>query len=800
MKFTLGWLKEHLETSASLEEICEKLTAIGHEMESVENPAELFAPFKVAYVKSAEKHPDADRLKVCLVETDQGEVQVVCGAPNARTGMKGVFAPAGSYVPGTDLLLKKGVIRGVESNGMLVSEREMGLSDDHDGIIDVSDRDPEIGTPFTDLYNMNDPVIEIGLTPNRPDCAGVRGIARDLAAAGLGTLKPLNLQKPNGTFKSPVDVSLKFDEDTKDACPLFLGCMIKGVENKPSPDWMQARLKAVGLRPISALVDITNYLSLDLCRPLHVFDADKLKGDIHVRLAEKWASLEALNEKTYTLDDFMTAVCDESGIVALGGVIGGVPTSCTEETKNVFVECAYFDPFRTAKTGRALQVESDARYRFERGIDPDFTVDGINVAIQMILDLCGGEPSEIVQAGDVPVHEKTISFDTDFTTKLGGSEIEAAEQIKILESLGFECQKDGSAYKVTPPSWRPDIDGRADLVEEILRIHGYDNIPAVSVRGEDTVTRPAETPLVTRARIARSTLAVRGLQECVTWSFMNKDLAAQFGANDNLLTLTNPVSVELGQMRPCILPNLIEAAARNTAKGFPDCAFFEVGPDFQSNKLDGQRSVAAGIRHLAQSHKHWAQEERENDVFDVKSDAMSVLETLGVKTESLQTRREASHYYHPGRSATLQQGKNILAQFGEIHPGILEEMDVKGPVVGFEVFLDNIPEPRRKGSAKPLLALSQLQPLARDFAFIVDEGVEVDAMIRAAQGVDKNLIQSVRIFDIYQGEHIETGKKSVAMTVILQPSTQTLTDSDIEGISRKIIDMVSSKTGGVLRG
>lgn len=793
MKFTLSWLREHLDTDATLNEITDKLTALGLELEGVEDPREKYAPFKVAHVVSAVQHPDADRLRVCQVDTGSETLQVVCGAPNARTGMKGIFAPAGSYVPGTDMVLKKGKIRGEESNGMLVSEREMGLSDEHDGIIDLPE-DTKIGTAFTDIFGMNDPVIDIALTPDRGDCAGVRGIARDLAAAGLGTLKPLKKPSYKENGKSSIGVKI----DANDQCPLFMGCLVKGVQNKASPTWMQNRLKAVGLRPISALVDITNYISLDLCRPLHVYDADLLKGGITVRLSKKGEEFDALNDKSYKLDDGMTAITDHSGVLGLGGIVGGVSTGSTENTKNVFIECAYFDPMAIARTGRDLAIDSDARYRFERGVDPEFTVEAIKIAAQMVIDLCGGEASEIVQAGNVPNWKYEIDFDPAYTKKLSGMDVPADKQIKILESLGFTV----NGSKVTPPSWRHDIGGKADLVEEVIRVMGYDQIEAVSVRSQNTVSDSPETINISRMRGARTALAARGLKECVTWSFMPKALAAEFGSNDNALSLSNPISSDLDHMRPSILPNLITAASTNADKGNGDVMLFEVGPVFATPKPDGQRTHASGIRYGRQGEKHWSGDNanRKNDIYDAKADAIAALNAAGAPTANLQTAREASDYYHPGRSAVLKLGKNVIAQFGEIHPAILDEMDIKSNVVAFEVFLDNIPESKKKGTAKTLLQISAFQPVQRDFAFIVDENVEVENITRAAQNAERNLITNVSVFDVYQGKGVDDGKKSIAINVVIQPVKQTLTDSEIEGIAKKIIDAVAAKTGAVLRG
>ncbi len=797
MKFTLSWLKRHLDTDASLEEICDKLTAIGLELEGLEDRAALFAPFTVAHVEAAEKHPDADKLKVCTVKTkDHGTLQVVCGAPNARTGMKGIFAPEGSYIPGSDMTLKKGVIRGVESCGMLVSEREMGLSDEHEGIIEV-DEALEIGTPFANVFGLGDPLIDIALTPNRVDCAGVRGIARDLAASGLGTLIDQDESAVKGKGKCPVDVKI----EDKDGCPLFIGRMIKNVKNGPSPDWLQQMLTSIGLRPISALVDITNLMNIDQCRPLHVFDADNLKGNITVRETKKGEKIEALNDKTYTSEAGAVGICDDSGLLAFGGIVGGVPTGCTEDTVNVFVEAAYFNPMRIARTGRDMQIESDARYRFERGIDPEFTTTGMEMATRLIVELCGGEVSETVTAGKMPDWKREIEHDPDFVEKLAGFDVPEEKQLEIFASLGFEVKGKGP-YKVTPPPWRGDVQGKPDLVEEIIRIIGYDHIPPVSVRPDDAIRHSAETQNLTRTRKARTSLAARGLDECVTWSFMSKDLAGQFGSNDNALTLTNPISSELDQMRPSLLPNLIEAAGRNHDRGFSDVALCEVGPQFQSVKPDGQQFVAAGIRAGAYADRHWTDSDanREVNAFDAKADAMAVLESCGAPSASLQVSRDAPDYYHPGRSGTLKLGPNVLAQFGEIHPAVLEDMDIKTPVVGFEVYLQNIPEARKKGTAKKLLELPPLQAVSRDFAFLVDQDVGASDMIRAAKGADKNLITDASVFDIYTGKGVEDGKKSVALNVMIQPADKTLTDEELEALAQKITDNVASKTGGTLRG
>ncbi len=801
MKFTINWLKNHLETSASDEEICTVLTNIGLELEEFKDVAAQYAPFKVALIESAEKHPDADKLKVCTVRTENGDTQVVCGAPNARAGMKGIFAPDKTYIPGLDITLKKTKIRGIESNGMMVSEREMCLSDEHEGIIEVDDK-YEIGTPMSEVFGLDEKLIEIGLTPNRADCAGVRGIARDLAAAGLGTLKSQDESPIKGNFKSPIDVKIEDEE----GCPLFYGRLIKNIKNAPSPDWLQNMLKAVGLRPISALVDITNLMTMDQARPLHVYDADKIKGDIVVRATKSGEKLDALDDKSYEAVDNMICITDDSGLIGFGGIIGGVSTSCTDETVNVFVESAYFDPMRIARAGRDANIQSDARYRFERGVDPEFTLTGMEIATRLILELCGTdttEVSDLVKAGNEPKWQRKIEFNPSFTEKLCGVCIDEEEQISIFTRLGFKIENKGDTLLVSPPSWRSDIEGQADLVEEVIRIYGFDKIEPISVRSEKPVTASAETTKLCRTRTARTAMAAAGYSECVTWSFMPKPLAKYFGSNDNAsLTLCNPISSELNQMRPSILPNLIEAAQRNASRGFADISLCEVGPVFRSAKPDGQNFVATGIRAGKKTPRHWASDqiERDVDAYDVKADAIKVLEACGAPAKNAQISRDAPEYYHPGRSGVLRLGKNIIAQFGEIHPAILEEMGIKTPIAGFEVFIENIPAPRKKGAAKSLLQLSAFQPLTRDFAFVVKDEVSADEIIRAAKSADKKLISSAEVFDVYKGKGIDEGHKSLALSITIQPTDSTLSEEQLEVIMNNVIDAVANKCGGVLRG
>ncbi len=801
MKFSLSWLKDHLETDAALDRICDTLTALGLEVEGVEDRAKALAPFAVAHVVSAERHPNADKLQVCMVDTGAGTIQVVCGAPNARAGLKVVLAPVGTTMPDGELTIKKGVIRGVESNGMLVSERELGLSDEHHGIIELPD-DAPLGTSYAKLMGLDDPVIEIALTPDRADCAGVRGIARDLAAAGVGSLKPLSgghieSAPVKGAMASPVGVTI---EDLA-ACPLFVGRYISGVKNGSSPRWLQDKLSAVGLRPISALVDVTNYLCLDIARPLHVFDADTLAGGIVARISQAGETLKALNGKDYTLDDAMTVIADRDGVLGLAGVIGGEPSGCTEETVNVFIECALFDPVRTAATGRKLGIDSDARYRFERGVDPGAVFESIERTTRLIVEMCGGTPSDLVVAGAEPKWQRQITLRTARVAQLGGVDVPVAEQKRILTVLGFAPAVHEDGHITVPvPSWRGDVEGEADLVEEVLRVHGYDKIPVTPMARPHAITRPAVTPRQRRLGFARRTLAARGLNEAVTWSFLSAATAVHFGGVPDELRLLNPISADLDVMRPSLLPNLIAASGRNADRGWADVGLFEVGPAFRDGTPEGQDIVAGGVRAGAMVPRHWAVPARPVDVFDAKADALAVLEAVGAPGGNLQITTDAPGWYHPGRSGVLRLGAAMLGRFGEIHPGVLEALGVKGPLVGFEVFLDAVPQSKKKaGTARALLKLSAFQPIRRDFAFVVDQSVEADKVIRAARGADKALVREVAVFDRYQGPGVEPGKKSLAFTVTLQPLDKTLTEAEIEAVAGKIKVAVEKATGGVLR-
>ena len=801
MKFTLSWLKDHLDTEADLEQITDTLTAIGLELEEVVDRAAELADFTVGYVIEAKQHPNADRLRVCIVDTGTEKVQVVCGAPNARTGMKGVFAPVGVTIPGNGMKLKAGKIRGEDSNGMLVSEREMGLSDEHEGIIELPE-DAEVGQPFATAAGLDDALIDINVTPNRQDCLGVYGVARDLAAAGLGTLKTFAPAEIAGDFESPIKVTLEFEAGKEDACTCFVGRYFKGLKNGPSPAWMQQRLVAIGLRPISALVDITNYVTYDLGRPLHVFDADKVKGDIHARLAREGEKLLALDGKEYALDPEVTVIADDNEPEGLGGVMGGEASGCTEDTVNMFLEAALFDPKRTAATGRRLGVESDARYRFERGVDPEMVLPGMADATRLILELCGGETSELVIAGSPDVAKKTVDFRPERIAGLAGMQVGEDEQRKILSDLGFTAEGDGESWRVTAPSWRSDIDGEADIVEEISRIAGFDRIPSTPLPRLPVVAQPSLSLTQRRRPVAKRALALRGMMECVTWSFMPRRFAELFGFDNDDLVLSNPISSELDAMRPSMLPNLIQAAGRNAARGANNAALFEVGPQYATVMPDGQEIVAAGIRNSETGERHWSDGGRPVDAYDAKADALAVLAALGAPVSNVQVAAEAPAWYHPGRSGVLRLGpKNVLAAFGEIHPGVLRKMDVDGPIAGFEVFIDRAPAPRKKGgTTRAKLDVTDFPAVNRDFAFIVEADVAAGAVIRAAQGADKDLIAAVSVFDIYTGQGIDEGKKSVAIAVRLEPKDRTLTDAEIDAVADKVIAAVSKATNAVLRG
>ena len=799
MKFTLSWLKDHLETTASLEEILDTLTDLGLEVEGVEDPAAALKGFTIAKVSKAEQHPDADKLRVCMVQTDEGEKQIVCGAPNAREGITVVLAKPGMYIPGLDITISVGKIRGVESHGMMASEREMGLSDEHDGIIELPSG--EIGQEFGDWLAENrpeavDPVIEIAITPNRPDALGVRGIARDLAARGLGKLKPMpdfKLEASGGACP----VTVKIAENATDGCLVFAGRLIKGVKNGPSPAWLQAKLKSIGLRPISTLVDVTNLFTHDLNRPLHVFDAAKVKGDMIVHRAAGGETFTGLDEKDYVIPEGALVISDDNGVESVGGIMGGLATGCQTDTTDVFVEAAFWDFVSIAHAGRGLKINSDARYRNERGIDPGFNMEGLDRACALIVDLCGGEVSDVVVAGEVPDVSRAYRLDTDRCSSLVGMDIPAEEQRATLERLGFVMEGDMAHV----PSWRPDVLGEADLVEEVARMASLTKLEAKPLaRAKPGVPEPILTPLQKREQMARRTSAALGYNECVTYSFIDQPAAALFGGGTDATMVANPISTDMSHMRPSLLPGLLRAAARNQARGMGDMALFEIGATWHGGEPGDQGAAVAGILVGRTGPKDVHGASRVVDVFDAKADAEAVLAAIGAPAKT-QILRTGDTWWHPGRHGVICLGpKKVLGVFGEIHPKVLREMDVKGPVVGFTLFPTEVPLPRNTGASKGALVLKDLQAVDRDFAFVVDADVEALTLVNAAAGADKAMIAGVRVFDEFIGGALGDGKKSIAVTVTIQPQDKTLKEDEIEAISAKVVDKVSKATGGVLRG
>ncbi|KZY43354.1 phenylalanine--tRNA ligase subunit beta, partial [Roseovarius sp. HI0049] len=750
MKFTLSWLKDHLETTASVDEIAEALTDLGLEVEEISNPAARLSAFTIGKVVKAEQHPDADRLRVCQVETDEGEKQIICGAPNAREGITVVIAKPGVYVPGIDTTIGVGKIRGIESFGMMCSEREMELSEEHDGIIELPSG--EVGQSFTDWLAENDPakvdpVIEIAITPNRPDALGVRGIALDLAARGIGTMKPAPQAHVEGQFPCPIEVTI--DPDTReDGCHVFAGRLIRNVKNGPSPEWLQDRLRAIGLRPISALVDITNFFTHDRNRPLHVFDADKVTGNLRIHRAKGGETLEGLDEKTYTFSEGQVVISDDKAVESIGGIMGGLATGCTEETTNVFLEAAVWDHIQIAHTGRALKINSDARYRNERGIDPEFNMEGHELATQMILDLCGGEPSNLIVAGEVPDVSRAYRLDPARVQSLVGMDIPESDQRQTLTRLGFRLE--GNMAHV--PSWRPDVMGEADLVEEVARVASLTKLEGKPMRRMSAgVPKPILSPIQKREQIARRTCAALGYNECVTYSFIDKPAAELFGGGTDAEMLANPISSEMSHMRPALLPGLLQAAARNQARGIMDMALFEVGHAFHGGEPGEQHLLATGILVGRTGPKDVHGQSRAVDLYDAKADAEAVLSAIGAPAK-VQILRGAEGWWHPGRHGKICLGpKKVLAVFGELHPKVLREVDVKGPVVGFTIWPAEVPLPRKAGANRGALEVSGLQAVERDFAFVVDAQVEALNLVNAAAGADKALIEDVRVFDEFIG-------------------------------------------------
>jgi len=799
MKFTLSWLKDHLETEATLDDILHALTDLGLEVEGVENPAVKLEEFTIGKVLRAEKHPDADRLRVCQVATGQGERQIVCGAPNAREGITVVVAHPGTYIPGIDTIIQVGRIRGVESHGMMCSERELQLSDEHEGIIELPSG--EVGQKFTDWLAANaparvDPVIEIAITPNRPDALGVHGIARDLAARGIGRLKPLAVDPVPGTFPCPIPVTI--DPALRDkGCPHFTGRLIRGVTNGPSPRWLQDRLEAIGLRPISALVDITNFFTYDQNRPLHVFDADVVKGGLRIHPAKGGETLTALDDKDYAFAPGMMVISDDAGPESIAGVMGGAQTGVTGNTVNVFLESAFWDPITIAATGRALKINSDARYRFERGVDPAHTLPGLEVATRMILELCGGEPSEVVADGAAPDTTRVYRLDTDRVARLVGMDIPAEEQRATLTALGFRLEGDMAHV----PSWRPDVQGEADLVEEVARVASLTKLVGKPLpRSQLGVPTGILTPLQKREAAARRSCAALGYNECVTYSFIDKASAALFGGGDDSTALENPISSEMSHMRPALLPGLLQAAARNQARGFADLALFEIGPAFHGGEPGDQHLLATGLLVGQAGPRDPHGSRRPVDIYDAKADCEAVLAAIGAPARA-QILRGAPGWWHPGRHGMICLGpKKVLAVFGELHPKVLRAMDVKGPAMAFTIWLEEPPFPRKTGATRDALGVSDFQAVERDFAFVLDARVEALNVVNAAAGADKALIEEVRVFDEFIGGSLGAGRKSLAITVRLQPVDRTLTEDEIEAVSRRIVEKVEKATGGTLRG
>ena len=801
MRFTLSWLKDHLDTDADVAAVADAMTMAGLEVEEVHDPIAALAPFTVARIVSAERHPNADRLQVCQVDTVDGPKEIVCGAPNARAGLTTIYAPIGAYVPGLGVTLVEKPVRGVVSHGMLCSASELEQAEESDGILELAD-DLAVGTPAAGVFGA-EPVIDFEVTPNRPDWLGVAGIARDLAAASLGQLKTPSVEPVPGAFPSPITVRI----DAPEMCPVFAGRLIRGVKNGPSPEWLQRRLTAIGLRSINRLVDVTNLVAYDRCRPLHVYDAAKLVGpEIVVRAGQvagdtgEHEHLIALDGKTYTADPAMCMIADASGErpIGLGGVMGGESTGCSDETTDVFVECAWFDPLVTAQTGRTLSLNSDAQYRFARGVDPASVVPGLELATRLILDLCGGEPSDVVVAGQAPADPAAFAFDPARVGSLTGLSLDEDRIAEILTRLGFEVAR-GTRWTVTPPSWRRDVEGPADLVEEVARIEGYGALPSTPLPDLGAPSKGVLNPRQARVRLARRALAAMGYAEAVTWSFTKQSTAALFGGGDDALRVENPIATDLDCMRPSALPNLIQAAARNADRGHPDAALFEIGPIYLDDSPTGQRTVIAGLI-APRAARHWGGAP-EDALFGLKGDLMALLDALGAPTASLQlVQGQNRDWWHPGRSARLQLGpRNVMAEFGALHPRVLKALNADAPMLAFEIVLDAVPEPRgAKSKARGPARLANLMPLTRDFAFVVEDGKAVGDLVRAVAGADKALIAGVSVFDVYRGAGVPEGMKSVALEVSIQPAEATLTEAEIEALSVRVV-AAAEKAGGRLR-
>ncbi len=796
MKFTLSWLKEHLETNATLDEIVLALTRIGLEVEGVENPGAKLAAFRVARVLSAERHPQADKLQVLSVDAGDGPMQVVCGAPNARAGLVGVFGSPGATVPANGMVLKVAEIRGVVSNGMMCSSRELELGDEHDGIIELPD-DAPIGTAYPDYARLTDPVIDVSVTPNKQDCMGVRGIARDLAAGGLGKLKPL-AEVYRGAVLDLAGEGPGPDVRTEDAagCPAFYARTVSGVTNVASPPWMQAKLKAIGQKPISVLVDITNFVMFDLGRPLHVYDQAKLVGGLVARKAVTGESVVALNGKTYALDETMTVIADDEKVHDIGGIMGGEETGVSGTTTDVLIECAYFDPESIARTGQKLMLTSDARTRFERGVDPAFLDAGLAIATWLVTEHCGGTPSGVTRAGTPPLDSRTIAYDPARAETLGGLAIAADRQRAILESLGFTVSAD---WHVTPPSWRRDVDGSADLVEEVIRIEGIDKVPSTPLPRTPGVAQPTATPEQKLERRVRRAAAARGLNEAVTWSFISDAQAAPFRSDANFeWRVANPISEELKVMRPALLPGLLAATERNLKRGAASVRLFEIGRRYLA---DAERPTLGVVLAGNKRARGWQSGKAQAfDAFDAKAEALALLAEAGAPVDNLQVMGEAGSAWHPGQSGTLRLGpKTVLAAFGMLHPLTLKAFDLDGAVAAVELYLDAIPAKRSNGFMRPAFTPPALQAVTRDFAFLVPDALAADSLVRAVKGADKAAITSARLFDVFTGTGVEPGMKSLAIEITLQPGDKSFTDDDLKAVADKVVT-AAAKLGASLRG
>jgi phenylalanyl-tRNA synthetase beta chain len=800
MKFTLSWLKEHLDTDASASQIAARLTAIGLEVESLTDPGAGLAGFVVGEVITAEKHPNADKLRLCSVSDGKDRLQIVCGAPNARAGLKVVLARPGTVIPASGEALKLGTIRGVESRGMMCSARELLLGEDHDGIIELKPGatagEPVVAALVEAGLLADDPLFDVSITPNRGDAASVFGIARDLAASGLGTLKAEKVTPVQGRFPSPRKITLDFSPEDKNACPIFAGRLIRGVKNGPAPKWVQDRLKSVGMKSISALVDATNLVAQDRGRPLHVFDADKITGNFKARMAEDGEKLAALDEQAYVLDADTIVIADDARATSIAGIMGGMDTGSFENTTNVFIESAFFDPARIARSGRKLGIVSDARYRFERGVDPQFVLPGLELCTRLILEWCGGEASDVVIAGELPPPHKPILFDASSIQKLGGIEMPRGKIVSILEALGFVVADHGVLH-VTPPSWRHDVDGPADLVEEVVRIHGLSDVPSVALSRADGVAAPVLSGAQRRIRTARRALAARGFNECVSFSFIARGSAALFGGGDEARQLSNPIASDLDALRPSVLPSLLAAASRNAARGLANLQLFEIGAAFDSGMPEAQKTVAAAIR-TGHPERTWQKGGEGGGLFAVKADLLAALEAVTGAPMSAPVTQGGPGWYHPGRSGTVAMGPKVIAQFGELHPKVLAALDLKVPAAGFEIFLDAIPEPKAKGRARPLFSPSPFQAIERDFSFVVDANVPAGEIVKAVRLADRNLIEQVSVFDVYEGKGVPEGQKSIAVAVRIQPRQATLTDGEIEALAKKIVG-AALKLGASLR-